>query len=98
MDRQSDAAKAWCKANGHELNESLRLDDAGISAFKNAHLNGALWKFLRLAELGDLGDDPILLVEAIDRLSRLEAVRCAVHSGVGRRWSQESQCATKQSD
>ena len=74
MDRQSDAAEAWCKANGQELNESLRLDDAGISAFKGAHLKGALGKFLRLAELGDLGDDPILLVEAIDRLSRLEAV------------------------
>ena len=75
MERQADAAERWCQAKGHQLNADLRLSDAGLSAFKGDHLSkGALGRFLEMAQAGDLGPDPILLVEAIDRLSRLEAI------------------------
>ena len=75
MERQADAAERWCHANGHTLNADLRLSDAGLSAFKGDHLSkGALGRFLDMAQSGDLGSEPVLLVEAIDRLSRLEAI------------------------
>jgi len=75
MERQADAAERWCHANGHTLNSDLRLSDAGLSAYKGDHIaKGALGRFLDMAQSGDLGAEPILLVEAIDRLSRLEAI------------------------
>ena len=75
LDRQANAAEHWCATNGHTLNADLRLSDAGLSAFKGDHLaKGALGRFLDMAQAGDLGAEPILLVEAIDRLSRLEAI------------------------
>jgi DNA invertase Pin-like site-specific DNA recombinase len=74
LDRQAEAAAAWCHAHRLELDETLALSDSGRSAFKGEHMQGALGEFLRLAEAGQLGDAPILLVEAIDRLSRLEPV------------------------
>lgn len=75
MERQADAAERWCHANGHTLNADLHLSDAGLSAFKDDHLSkGALGRFLDMAQSGDLSETPVLLVEAIDRLSRLEAI------------------------
>ena len=72
LERQSGDAEAWCAAHGVELDQSLQLTDPGRSAFRGDHLQGALGEFLRLARSGELGDSPTLLVEAIDRLSRLE--------------------------
>ena len=73
LGRQSDAALAWASAHGLTLDHSLQLSDAGRSASKGHHLTkGALGRFLQLAQTGQLGDAPILLVEAIDRLSRQE--------------------------
>ena len=71
--RQSDAAAAWAAQHGLTLDTRLALTDAGRSASKGHHLTkGALGKFLQLAQTGQLGSSPILLVEAIDRLSRQE--------------------------
>jgi DNA invertase Pin-like site-specific DNA recombinase len=71
--RQSDAAAAWAAKHGLTLDTRLALSDAGRSASKGDHLTkGALGKFLQLAQAGQLGSEPILLVEAIDRLSRQE--------------------------
>lgn len=72
LDRQADAAAAWCHKHRLKLDDTLRLADHGRSAYKGEHMQGALGEFLRLAKAGELGDEPILLVEAIDRLSRLE--------------------------
>jgi DNA invertase Pin-like site-specific DNA recombinase len=70
--RQGDAAAAWATAHGVTL-DPLTLRDGGRSAFHGHHLSrGALGRFLELAQAGGLGDGPILLVEAIDRLSRQE--------------------------
>lgn len=73
LSRQSDAAAAWAAQHGLTLDTRLALSDAGRSASKGDHLTkGALGKFLQLAQTGQLGASPILLVEAIDRLSRQE--------------------------
>lgn len=71
--RQADDAAAWCLRNGFELDATLDLTDAGRSAYKGEHLSrGALGKFLALAQQGQLGRSPVLLIEAVDRLSRQE--------------------------
>jgi DNA invertase Pin-like site-specific DNA recombinase len=74
LERQSDAAAIWAERNGFDLDATLALSDAGSSAFSGQHLgsDGALGQFLALATKGQLGPNPVLLVEAIDRLSRLE--------------------------
>ena len=73
LSRQSDAAAAWASSHSLTLDTSLQLSDAGRSASKGHHLTkGALGRFLQLAQSGKLGGSPILLVEAIDRLSRQE--------------------------
>jgi DNA invertase Pin-like site-specific DNA recombinase len=72
LDRQADAAALWCAANGHQLDQQLALSDRGRSAYRGRHLSGALGRFLELAQSGQLGSSPVLLVEAIDRLSRQE--------------------------
>jgi len=73
LSRQSDAAAAWAAQHGLALDTRLALSDAGRSASKGDHLTkGALGRFLQLAQAGQLGSSPILLVEAIDRLSRQE--------------------------
>ena len=75
LERQANAAEQWsAESRGLQLNDTLRLSDAGKSAYKGDHLKGALGRFLEMAQTGQLGEDPILLVEAIDRLSRLEAI------------------------
>lgn len=66
-------AAAWCQRHGYELDTELVLSDQGRSAFKGHHLTrGALGRFLQLAEDGALGSAPVLLIEAIDRVSRQE--------------------------
>ena len=73
LERQTDMATAWCARHGYALDTTLDLSDAGRSAYKGEHLTrGALGVFLTLAQQRKLGDDPVLLVEAIDRLSRQE--------------------------
>ena len=72
LDRQADAAALWCAANGFRLDQQLVLSDKGKSAYSGKNLQGALGHFLELAQSGQLGNSPVLLVEAIDRLSRQE--------------------------
>jgi DNA invertase Pin-like site-specific DNA recombinase len=73
LGRQADMARAWCEKNNHALDTELDLSDEGRSAYKGDHLaKGALGRFLKLAQQKQLGDSPVLLIEAIDRLSRQE--------------------------
>lgn len=76
LERQAGSADRWCAERGLELDQALTLVDPGRSAFHgdNVKEGAALGEFLRLAQAGELGEAPILLVEAIDRLSRLELV------------------------
>jgi DNA invertase Pin-like site-specific DNA recombinase len=73
LGRQSDAAQRWAQQHGLTLDTTLQLSDRGRSASKGHHLTkGALGRFLKLAQEQRLGPSPVLLVEAIDRLSRQE--------------------------
>ncbi len=73
LERQATAADSWCAARVLQIDDGL--SDAGISAFKGDNVaKGALGKFLAMAQAENLGDGPVLLVKAIDRLSRQEAL------------------------
>ena len=73
LQRQLDASDKYCKENDLILDESLRLKDLGVSAFKGTHKKrGALGVFLRLVEQGKIPEGSVLIVENFDRLSREE--------------------------
>lgn len=73
--RQGARALDWCARHGLELADERALSDPGRSAYHGRHLRrgGPLDLFMEMAERELLGADPVLLVEAIDRLSRLKA-------------------------
>jgi DNA invertase Pin-like site-specific DNA recombinase len=69
--RQLAFADRLCKEHGWMLDDSLRLHDLGVSAFrsKNAKV-GALAEFLEAVEAGTVASGSVLVLENIDRLSR----------------------------
>jgi hypothetical protein len=74
LKRQAATAARWCAANGYALDTQLQLMDKGRSAYSGKNRQGALRRFLDLCQSGQLGESPVLLVEAIDRLSRREPI------------------------
>jgi DNA invertase Pin-like site-specific DNA recombinase len=74
LKRQAATAARWCAANGYALDTQLQLTDKGRSAYSGKNRQGALRRFLDLCQSGQLGESPVLLVEAIDRLSRREPI------------------------
>jgi len=69
--RQIQLSEEYCKQNGLILDDTLKLTDRGLSAFKGIHrTKGALGEFLRLVEEGKIPPGSVLLVENLDRLSR----------------------------
>lgn len=69
--RQREASRAYAEEHGLELDESLTMQDTGISAFKGLHrIKGALGEFLRQVKAGAIPRHSVLLVESLDRLSR----------------------------
>jgi DNA invertase Pin-like site-specific DNA recombinase len=69
--RQTVFAERVCRENGWLLDDSLRLHDVGVSAYrsKNAKV-GALAEFLHAVESGRVAAGSALILENIDRLSR----------------------------
>jgi DNA invertase Pin-like site-specific DNA recombinase len=68
--RQLELSERWAKKNGLTITE--RLDDLGISAFTGANSKeGKLAGFLKLVETGKIPKGSILLVEQLDRISRM---------------------------
>jgi len=79
--RQVDACRAYCAKNNLTLDESLR--DPGVSAFRGKHARvGALAKFLDAIQAGKVEQGSLLIVEALDRLSR-EEVMAALTQFIG---------------
>lgn len=66
--RQQQQAAEFCKRRGWRLSD-LRFDDKGRSAFK-ANKQRALDEFLNAIDDGRVKRGEVLLVEAVDRLSR----------------------------
>lgn len=70
--RQLAKTQAWCQANNYQLDDTLKLRDLGVSAFRgNNAKTGKLKKFIDLLEAGEIKADA-LVVESLDRLSRDE--------------------------
>src|SRR5262245_30080566 len=72
--RQTAAAEAWCKRNDVQLDNTLNMVDAGISAFRGANLENpdanALAGFVAAVRLGRVPKGSYLICESFDRISR----------------------------
>ncbi len=75
--RQTDMARSYAQERGLEVDETL--SDEGLSAFRAKHLaeGGQLGGFIHAINLGLVAHGSVLLVENIDRLSRLPPWRTA---------------------
>jgi DNA invertase Pin-like site-specific DNA recombinase len=75
LERQRAYAARWAAENGLTLDESLTLHDAGLSAYHQQHVkSGALGAFLAAVQSGKVPPGSVLVVEALDRLSRAEPI------------------------
>jgi DNA invertase Pin-like site-specific DNA recombinase len=69
--RQIELAKRYAGKHGLVLDDTLRLSDEGISGFRGANVRrGALGRFLKAVDDGDVPPGSYLLVESLDRVSR----------------------------
>ncbi|RDJ17238.1 recombinase family protein [Rhizobium phaseoli] len=69
--RQTEESKRYCDENGLELVEDFKLQDIGISAYHGKNVaQGALGRFLALAQDGSIPKGSFLIVESLDRISR----------------------------
>jgi putative endopeptidase len=87
LERQQDAAEAWAAQNGVTLDDAFI--DSGVSASRGKNLvKGALSRFLRAVQAGDVVPGSTLLVESVSRFSRLgpddmrPILRALVEAGV----------------
>ena len=71
--RQAEASVRYAAENGLQLDNTLDLNDGGISAFRGANRDAGLGRFLRAVESGIVPQGSYLLVESLDRLSRQTA-------------------------
>jgi DNA invertase Pin-like site-specific DNA recombinase len=70
--RQLAASTEYAIANGLTLDESLNVQDLGVSAYKGINFEtGALGQFVQAIDNGRVASNSFLLVESLDRLSRL---------------------------
>lgn len=70
--RQQEQIAAYAKEKGLEIDESLRFEDLGLSAYTGDHAkHGALGKFLDLCNKGMIPKGSYLFIEQVDRISRL---------------------------
>lgn len=71
--RQWAYAAKWAAENGRKLDETLSMEDKGLSAYHQHHVKkGALGVFLAAVEAGRVEPGSVLVVEGLDRLSRAE--------------------------
>ena len=71
--RQISAARRYAAEQGLDLDESLRTSDLGKSAYCGHHVkHGGLGTFLDACEKGIVPAKSVLVVEAVDRLTRLD--------------------------
>jgi DNA invertase Pin-like site-specific DNA recombinase len=69
--RQTEAARRYCEQHGLMLDEST-YRDAGVSGFAGKNVeSGALGRFLEAAKAGIIPTGSTLLIEKLDRLTRL---------------------------
>jgi DNA invertase Pin-like site-specific DNA recombinase len=88
LKRQEEAAKAYCERHGLQLDERS-FTDLGVSGYKGANAKGGeLGVFLQMVKDGRVPRRSVLIVENVDRLSRLppleanEIIKAIVTAGV----------------
>lgn len=70
--RQAEAADKWAARHGYTLDLSLNITDEGVSAYRGTNaLDGGLSRFLEACRRGLIEDGSYLLVESLDRISRM---------------------------
>lgn len=71
--RQNEAAKRWAQARGLTLDERLSVKDLGVSAFRgtNVQTDRGLGGFLQACREQIIAPGSYLLVESLDRISRM---------------------------
>ena len=75
-ERQRAYAAQWAADHGLRLDESLSMEDKGLSAYHQHHVkHGALGVFLAAVEQGRVPSGSVLVVEGLDRLSRAEPIQ-----------------------
>lgn len=75
VDRQTEYARRWAAERGLELDAALSMRDEGLSAYHQRHVTqGALGVFLQAITDGRIAPGSVLIVEALDRLSRAEPI------------------------
>lgn len=73
--RQKRMAELWCQKNGIQLADDKIMVDAGVSAYRGKNLKeGALSAFVAAAKDYKIAKGSYLLVESLDRLSRMRSV------------------------
>jgi DNA invertase Pin-like site-specific DNA recombinase len=71
LERQLSLTRAYCERRGLVLDDSLNLQDLGLSAFHSANVKeGALAGFLEACRTGRVPPNSVLVIESLDRLSR----------------------------
>lgn len=76
LERQAAYAARWAAEHNLKLDESLSLQDEGLSAYHQRHVkSGALGVFLAAVESGKVPPGSVLVVEGLDRLSRAEPIQ-----------------------
>ena len=73
--RQVELSQKYAEAHGLTLDDSLQLNDLGVSAFKSVNAEtGKLGLFISAIDSGAVKAGSYLLVESLDRLSRAEVM------------------------
>jgi DNA invertase Pin-like site-specific DNA recombinase len=81
--RQIELSRAYCKRKGLDFDESLSLQDLGVSAFRGDNVReGALAGFLEACRVGRVPRGSVLIVESLDRFSR-DQIRPALQLFLG---------------
>ena len=77
VNRQVQLSRDYANQHGLILDESLNLQDLGVSAFKGKNLEpqSRLGGFLELAKAGKIPQNSYLLVESLDRISRTNILK-----------------------
>lgn len=80
LDRQEDRAVEWFGRNPSYTRYEKTFRDLGLSGYKGHHITeGALGKLLDAIEQGYIPAGSVVLVEALDRFSRLEPLQTLLH-------------------
>lgn len=70
-ERQTELCRAYCARERLKLSPDVFFDE-GVSGWTGDHLEGELGRFIGLVNAGDITAGSYLLVENLDRLSRLQ--------------------------